>query len=55
MSEKKKHTNNEADMVNANKGFNGNNITFDKNQGNRGWQKNPLNPTNQQSNNNAKK
>ena len=55
MSEKKKHPNNEADMVNANKGTDGTNITYDKANGNTGWQKNPLNQANQQSNNNDKK
>lgn len=54
MSEKKKHPNNEADMVNPNKGFDGNNIRFDKNMGNIGWQKNPLNPANQKNNNDKK-
>lgn len=42
-------------MVNANKGTDGTNITYDKANGNTGWQKNPLNPANQQSNNNDKK
>ncbi|ADG71252.1 hypothetical protein [Brachyspira murdochii] len=54
MSEKKKHPNNEADMVNPNKGFDGNNIRFDKNQGNIGWQKNPLNPASQKNNDDKK-
>ncbi|ELV05213.1 hypothetical protein [Brachyspira hampsonii] len=39
MSNKK--NNNEADMSNANKGSKGTNITYDKNQGNRGKQLNP--------------
>lgn len=33
--------NHEADMVNKNPGQDGNNITYDKNQGNRGKQLNP--------------
>lgn len=39
MSNKK--SNNQADMTNANKGTKGSNITYDKNQGNRGKQLNP--------------
>ncbi|WP_300755154.1 hypothetical protein [uncultured Brachyspira sp.] len=54
MSEKKKQANNKADIVNANKGTDGTNITYDKAQGNRGWQKNPLNPENQKNNNDKK-
>jgi hypothetical protein len=33
--------NHEADIQNANKGTNGTNITYDKNQGNRGKQLDP--------------
>ena len=36
-----KGANHEADIKNANKGTKGTNITYDKNQGNRGKQKNP--------------
>jgi hypothetical protein len=38
--------NHESDIVNSNKGTNGTNKAYDKNQGNRGWQKNPENPAN---------
>ena len=48
MSDKK--PNHEADMPNANKGMPGQNKTHAKNQGNRGWQKNPQNPANQKNN-----
>ena len=34
-------SNNQADMTNANKGTKGTNITYNKNQGNRGKQLNP--------------
>ncbi len=36
-----KKSNHKADIKNPNKGFKANNITFDKNQGNRGKQLNP--------------
>ncbi|HDR1161260.1 TPA: hypothetical protein R4331_002156 [Pasteurella multocida] len=39
-----KTSNHEADMVNANKGTDGQNKTHTKNQGNRGKQLNPNNP-----------
>src|SRR5690606_4134654 len=42
----KKQSNHEADIRNANKGTPGTNQTYDKNQGNRGWQLNPENPAN---------
>jgi hypothetical protein len=38
---KKKSSNHQADIKNPNKGTNGSNTTFDKNQGNRGKQLNP--------------
>jgi hypothetical protein len=38
---KEKKQNHEADIANPNKGSDGNNETFDKNQGNRGKQLNP--------------
>ena len=38
--------NNSANQQNANKGTNGTNQAYDKNQGNRGWQLNPQNPAN---------
>ena len=38
--------NNSANQQNANKGTNGTNKAYDKNQGNRGWQLNPQNPAN---------
>ena len=38
MSKKKNH---EADIINPNKGTNGTNETYDKNQGDRGKQLNP--------------
>lgn len=48
MSDKK--PNHEADISNANKGTDGQNQVHAKNQGNRGWQKNPQNPANQKNN-----
>ena len=48
MSDKK--PNHEADISNANKGTAGQNQAHAKNQGNRGWQKNPQNPANQKKN-----
>jgi hypothetical protein len=36
-----KKSNHQADIKNANKGTNGSNTTYDKNQGNRGKQRNP--------------
>ena len=36
--------NNSCNQQNANKGSNGTNKAYDKAQGNRGWQMNPLNP-----------
>lgn len=36
-----KKANHQADIKNPNKGFNGNNMIFDKNQGNHGKQLNP--------------
>ncbi|MGF1684987.1 alpha-amylase [Photobacterium minamisatsumaniensis] len=41
-----KQSNHNSDMVNKNKGTSGTNKTYDKNQGNRGWQMNPENPVN---------
>lgn len=38
---KLKNPNHNADIVNSNKGTNGTNKTYDKNQGNRGKQLNP--------------
>ena len=38
---KNKSSNHQADIKNTNKGTNGSNTTFDKNQGNRGKQLNP--------------
>jgi hypothetical protein len=38
---KNKSSNHQADIRNPNKGTNGSNTTFDKNQGNRGKQLNP--------------
>ncbi|WP_289845324.1 hypothetical protein [Acinetobacter wanghuae] len=38
---KKSTSNHMADIKNPNKGTNGTNITYDKNQGNRGTQLNP--------------
>lgn len=40
-----KQSNHNADVRNPNKGSNGTNKTYDQNQGNRGWQLNPQNPT----------
>ena len=37
----KGHNNHNADIKNSNKGTDGTNITYDKNQGNRGKQINP--------------
>ncbi|KMQ50413.1 hypothetical protein CHISP_2660 [Chitinispirillum alkaliphilum] len=37
----KKTPNHQADIVNKNKGTSGTNVTYDKNQGNRGEQLNP--------------
>ncbi|MFT6916304.1 MAG: hypothetical protein ACJAWL_002638 [Motiliproteus sp.] len=42
-----KQSNHEADIKNPNKHTPGTNITYDKNQGNRGWEMNPQNPKNQ--------
>ncbi|MGU3295844.1 hypothetical protein GOY18_04910 [Aeromonas hydrophila] len=39
-----KQSNHNADISNPNKGSNGTNSTYDRNQGNRGWQLNPQNP-----------
>ncbi len=36
-----KQSNHQADIQNANKGSKGTNLAYDKNQGNRGKQKNP--------------
>ena len=47
-----KKYNHEADIINANKGSTGTNLTYDKNQGNRGKQ---LNPTNLKNTNNRNK
>ncbi len=41
-----KSNNHSGDIKNPNKGTSGTNLTYDKNQGNRGWQKNPQNPAN---------
>ena len=41
-----KKSNHKADIPNANKGTKGTNKTYDKNQGNRGWDMNPQNPKN---------
>lgn len=41
-----KSSNHRADISNSNKGTKGTNVTYDKNQGNRGWQLNPQNPSN---------
>lgn len=40
-----KQSNHNADMRNSNPGSNGTNKTYDQNQGNRGWQLNPQNPS----------
>lgn len=40
-----KQSNHNADMRNSNPGTSGTNKTYDQNQGNRGWQLNPQNPT----------
>ena len=47
--------NNSANQQNANKGTNGTNKAYDKNQGNRGWQMNPQNPANKSKPANNKK
>lgn len=39
-----KRKNHDADIKNRNLGTDGTNITYDKAQGHRGWQKNPENP-----------
>ncbi len=39
-----KQSNHNADISNPNKGSNGTNSTYDRNQGNRGWQLNPQTP-----------
>ncbi len=39
-----KQSNHNADISNPNKGSNGTNPTYDRNQGNRGWQLNPQTP-----------
>ena len=39
-----KKPNHQADIKNANKGTSGTNITYDKNQGNRGKQLQPVQP-----------
>nr|VFJ54530.1 MAG: hypothetical protein BECKFW1821B_GA0114236_101915 [Candidatus Kentron sp. FW] len=41
-----KQSNHNADITNRNKGTSGTNKTYDKNQGNRGWQKKPQTPKN---------
>lgn len=41
MADRPKQPNHEADIVNANKGTPGTNITYDQAQGNRGKQLNP--------------
>lgn len=40
-----KQNDHNANMTNKNKGTSGTNKTYSKNQGNRGWQKNPQNNT----------
>ncbi len=39
-----KQSNHNADISNPNKGSNGTNPAYDRNQGNRGWQLNPQTP-----------
>ena len=40
-----KQSNHNADIRNPNKGSDGTNKTYDQNQGNKGWQLNPQNPS----------
>ena len=46
--------NNSANQQNANKGTNGTNKAYDKNQGNRGWQMNPQTRADKARGNNSK-
>lgn len=41
-----KQNDHQANIKNSNKGTQGTNKTYDLNQGNRGWQMNPKNPSN---------